>query len=52
VHEALELIQRVKPQRAYLTHMSHRIGLHAEAEERLPDGVKFAYDGLKVEINE
>ena len=52
VHEALELIERVKPRRAYLTHMSHRIGLHAEAEERLPDGVKFAYDGLKVEINE
>lgn len=50
VAEALELIARVKPRRAYLTHMSHRIGLHAEAEQRLPEGVKFAYDGLKVEI--
>ena len=50
VDEALELIARVKPQRAYLTHMSHEIGLYAEAQQRLPEGVEFAYDGLEVEI--
>lgn len=50
VEEALHLVGEIKPQRAYLTHMSHEIGLHAEAEARLPQGVYFAYDGLKIEI--
>lgn len=50
VDEALKVIERVGPRRAYLTHMSHEIGLHAEAQERLPQGVEFAYDGLEIEI--
>ena len=50
VDEALSLVERVRPQAAYLTHMSHDIGLHAEAEKRLPSGVHLAYDGLKIEI--
>lgn len=52
VDEALEVIRRVAPERAYLTHMSHRIGLHAVAEQHLPEGVYLAYDGLTVTINE
>ena len=52
VAEALEVIRRVVPERAYLTHMSHRIGLHAVAEQHLPEGVYLAYDGLTVTINE
>lgn len=52
VAEALEVIRRVAPERAYLTHMSHRIGLHAVAEQHLPGGVYLAYDGLTVTINE
>ncbi len=50
VAEALELIAAVRPERAYLTHMSHDVGLHAEAQLRLPEGVMFAYDGLTTEI--
>lgn len=50
VDDALSLIRRVRPERAYLTHMSHEVGLHEEAQRRLPEGVWFAYDGLKVEI--
>ena len=50
VAEALEVIDQVKPERAYLTHMSHEIGLHAQAECQLPQGVKFAYDKLKIEL--
>jgi phosphoribosyl 1,2-cyclic phosphate phosphodiesterase len=52
VAEALEVIRRVAPERAYLTHMSHRIGLHAVAEQHLPEGVYLAYDGLTLTINE
>ena len=50
VGEALQLIEKVAPKRAYLTHMSHDIGLHCVANLRLPEGVEFAYDGLKIEI--
>ncbi len=50
VGDALALVECVKPRVAYLTHMSHEIGLHAEAERQLPEGVHFAYDGLKVKI--
>lgn len=50
VEEAIELARRVAPKQTYLTHMSHRIGLHSELEKRLPQGVMAAYDGLEIEI--
>lgn len=50
VGEALQLIEKVAPKRAYLTHMSHDIGLHCVANLRLPEGVEFAYDGLKIRL--
>lgn len=50
VAEALALIERVAPRRAYLTHMSHRIGLHSATEAMLPEGVHLAYDGLQIEL--
>lgn len=52
VDEALALIARVGPHTAYLTHMSHEIGLHAQTEPTLPEGVLMASDGLEVEIKE
>lgn len=52
VAEALSLVRRVAPRAAYLTHMSHEIGLHAESGTKLPEGVHLAYDGLEVEIDE
>ena len=52
IEEALALINRIKPRVAYLTHMSHEIGLHAETAEKLPEGVFLGYDGLSIEIKE
>lgn len=52
VEEALALIARVKPRAAYLTHMSHDIGLHAHTEPTLPEGVHLAYDTLEIEIED
>lgn len=46
--EALEVIARVKPEAAYLIHMGHDMGLHAEVA--LPPGVQLAYDGMTVDI--
>lgn len=48
--EALDVIDYVKPQRALLTHISHDMGLHAETNPTLPNGVELAYDGLTVII--
>ena len=47
---ALELAKKVGAKQTYFTHMSHQIGLHAEQEALLPEGVHFAYDGLIVEV--
>ncbi len=46
VEEALELIAKINPQRTYLTHISHHLGFHEEAEAKLPENVFIAYDGL------
>ncbi len=48
--EALTIIEEVRPERAYLTHLSHRMGLHREISNILPVPVELAYDGLSIEI--
>jgi phosphoribosyl 1,2-cyclic phosphate phosphodiesterase len=48
--EALDLIAEVKPKKAYLTHLSHRFGLHEQEEKLLPENVFIAYDGLKLSL--
>lgn len=48
--EALDLIKEIAPEMTYLTHMSHRMGTHAEASKLLPEKVAFSYDGLTIEI--
>lgn len=49
LQETLDLIEKIKPKQTYLTHISHKMGKHSDFEKRLPDGVAFAYDGLKIE---
>jgi phosphoribosyl 1,2-cyclic phosphate phosphodiesterase len=45
--EAVEIIQTVRPHRAYLVHLSHETS-HAEAQRLLPAGIEIAWDGLVV----
>ena len=47
---ALSVIERLAPKQAYLIHMSHDMGFHAEVSKQLPENVKFAYDGLVLDI--
>lgn len=47
IPQALEAIDRVKPNRAYLTHISHKLE-YTETNARLPAGVELAYDGLRI----
>ncbi len=49
--EALAFIEKVKPKKAYLTHISHLLGFHDEVEKNLPSNVYLAYDGLELELN-
>jgi phosphoribosyl 1,2-cyclic phosphate phosphodiesterase len=44
--EAIEIINEIAPQKAYLTHISHLMGLHCDIQQELPQNVYFAYDGL------
>lgn len=48
--QALELIKTVNPRVAYLTHISHDMGLHANVEKTLPKNVFQAFDGLTIVI--
>ncbi len=48
--EALAVVEILKPKRAYFTHVSHLMGKHADVSPELPEYVRFAYDGLVVEI--
>lgn len=50
LEEALEVIACVKPETAYLTHISHGFGKHEEIESLLPAHVFAAYDELKISI--
>ncbi len=48
--EAIALGQDLKAKRTYITHISNRLGLHAEVEKTLPNNVFLAYDELVVEV--
>lgn len=48
--EAISVLEKLKPEKAFLTHLSHLMGLHKEVEKDLPGFIKLAYDGLQIEI--
>ena len=50
LEDALALIKDLNPKKAYLTHMSHRLGFHKEVQKQLPKNVFLAYDGLQITI--
>ncbi len=50
LEEALNFIEKIKPERAYLTHISHLLGKYDDVMQELPDNVFLAYDGLKLEL--
>lgn len=50
IDQAIALIERVQPQEAYLTHLSHEVGPYEKIEKQLPQNIHLAYDGLKINI--
>ena len=49
IWQALELIERIQPRQAFLTHLSHRIDYN-QLKTQLPSGVQAAFDGMTVSI--
>jgi phosphoribosyl 1,2-cyclic phosphate phosphodiesterase len=45
----MQVIEELKPKRAFLTHLSHEFD-HNSYEERLPDHIRLAYDGLRIDF--
>lgn len=48
--EALDVISVTAPRAAYLIHLAHQMGRHADVESTLPPGVHIACDGLTVTV--
>jgi len=51
IEQALEIVAELRPRRTYFTHIAHTVR-HADAERRLPPGVRLAYDGLVLDVPE
>jgi phosphoribosyl 1,2-cyclic phosphate phosphodiesterase len=49
VEQSLGLVERVRPRRAFFTHIAHELG-HEETNASLPPHVRLAYDGLVLEL--
>lgn len=50
VEQSLKVIEKVKPKKAYFTHISHSLEHHA-TNAAIPENVEMAYDGLRIPIS-
>ena len=48
--QAVDLVRELEIPRAYFTHISHQLGLHAEVDAELDEGMHLAYDGLCIRL--
>jgi phosphoribosyl 1,2-cyclic phosphate phosphodiesterase len=50
VGDAIDFAKKIKAKQTYLIHVTHQMGLHDEAEKRLPSDIHLAYDGLVIDV--
>jgi len=50
LEQAVAMVRELEIPQAYFIHMGHRMGLHRDIEEELPEGMELAYDGLQIEL--
>jgi phosphoribosyl 1,2-cyclic phosphate phosphodiesterase len=50
MQQAVDLLEELNPQKGYIIHISHLMGLHNEVVKELPDFIKPAHDGLILEL--
>jgi phosphoribosyl 1,2-cyclic phosphate phosphodiesterase len=48
--EAIDFAREIGAETTYFTHISHRLGKHADITAELPPGIELAYDGLTLSI--
>jgi phosphoribosyl 1,2-cyclic phosphate phosphodiesterase len=46
LREAVDFIREISPKKAFITHISHQMGVYNEVSKELPSGILLAYDGL------
>lgn len=51
IGEAVGVIEKLRPKRAFLTHLCHDVD-HEAAEAKLPEHIRLAYDGLALELDD
>lgn len=50
LQEAVRFVSQIAPERAYLIHMSHQMGLHQVVDKTLPSNISLAYDTLEINM--
>lgn len=50
LEEAVAILRELNPEKGYLTHISHQMGLHSDVDKELPVNIHLAYDGLRLRI--
>ncbi len=50
LQDALDFVNLVQPEKAFITHISHLMGFHDEVEKALPKNVFLAFDNLTITI--
>jgi phosphoribosyl 1,2-cyclic phosphate phosphodiesterase len=50
LEEAIAFAQEIGAEQTYFTHISHRLGKHADVSAELPANIFLAYDGLQITI--
>lgn len=52
LREAIDFIRQISPRKAFITHISHQMGLYREVTKELPPEIILAFDGLSFFCNE
>lgn len=48
--QAIDVIREINPEKAFITHIGHTLGLYEEVERKLPKNIFLSYDGLTLEL--
>jgi phosphoribosyl 1,2-cyclic phosphate phosphodiesterase len=48
--EAINQIGEISPEKAYITHVSHQMGLYSNISKELPENIELAYDGMSFRV--
>jgi phosphoribosyl 1,2-cyclic phosphate phosphodiesterase len=52
LREAIDFVREISPKKAFITHISHQMGFHAEVSKEMPPEIILAYDGLRFDCGD